>query len=90
MTAEAALRRKGLDYERVAFTPGPHVEEMQRIYGEGRHTVPGLLVDGEPVHGSAAILRRLEPRPARSRAAGCRRAEPPVSRPAAEGGRRSA
>ena len=31
MTAEAALRRKGLEYERVALTPGPHVEEMQRI-----------------------------------------------------------
>ena len=60
MTAEAALRRKGLEYERVALTPGPHVEEMQRIYGEGRHTVPGLLVDSEPVHGSVAILERLE------------------------------
>ena len=60
MTAEAALRRKGLDFERVALTPGPHVEEMQRIYGEGRHTVPGMLVDGEPVHGSVAILERLE------------------------------
>ena len=60
MTAEAALRRKGLEYERVALTPGPHVEEMQAIYGEGRHTVPGLLVDGEPVHGSVAILERLE------------------------------
>jgi glutathione S-transferase len=60
MTAEAALKRKGLEYERVAFTPGPHVEEMQKIYGEGHHTVPGLLVDGEPVHGSVAILERLE------------------------------
>jgi glutathione S-transferase len=60
MTVEAALRRKGLEYERVALTPGPHVEEMQKIYGEGHHTVPGLLVDGEPVHGSVAILERLE------------------------------
>jgi glutathione S-transferase len=60
MTAEAALRRKGLDFERVALTPGPHVEEMQKLYGEGRTTVPGLLVDGEPVHGSVAILERLE------------------------------
>src|SRR3712207_2519160 len=60
MTAEAALRRKGLDYERVALSPGPHVEEMQKVYGEGRSTVPGLLVDGEPVHGSVAILERLE------------------------------
>jgi glutathione S-transferase len=33
---------------------------MERIYGEGKRTVPGLLVDGEPVHGSRAILARLE------------------------------
>lgn len=60
MTAEAALRLKGLEYERVDLPPGPHVEEMARIYGEGRTTVPGLLVDDEPVHGSRAILARLE------------------------------
>ncbi len=30
------------------------------IYGEGNRTVPGMLVDGEPVHGSRAILARLE------------------------------
>ena len=60
MTVEAGLRHKGLAYERVALTPGPHVEEMQQIYGEGRSTVPGLLIDGEPVHGSRAILAALE------------------------------
>jgi glutathione S-transferase len=60
MTVEAALRLKGLAYDRVALTPGRHVEEMQRIYGEGRGTVPGLVLDGEPVHGSRAILARLE------------------------------
>lgn len=60
MTVEAALRRKGLEYERVVLTAGPHVEEMQRIYGEGRSTVPGLLIDGEPLHGSRPILARLE------------------------------
>jgi glutathione S-transferase len=60
MTVEAALRLKGLEYERVALTPGTHPQEMQKIYGEGRTTVPGLLVDGEPVHGSRAILARLE------------------------------
>jgi glutathione S-transferase len=59
MTAEAALRRKGLEYERVKLTM-PHTEEMERIYGTGHGTVPGLLVDGEPVHGSIAILERLE------------------------------
>jgi glutathione S-transferase len=54
------LKRKGLEYERVDLVPGPHVEQMQEIYGEGNHTVPGMLVDGEPVHGSIAILERLE------------------------------
>ncbi len=60
MTATAALDLKGLQYERVEFVPGPHVEQMRAIYGEGNHTVPGMLVDGEPVHGSRAILARLE------------------------------
>ncbi len=60
MTATVALRLKGLEYERVEFVPGQQVEQMQAIYGEGNHTVPGLLVDGEPVHGSRAILARLE------------------------------
>jgi glutathione S-transferase len=60
MTVEAALHHKTLDYERVALTAGRHGEEMQRIYGEGHATVPGLTIDGEPVHGSRAILARLE------------------------------
>ena len=60
MTVEGALRFKGLEYERVVLTPGTHPQEMQKIYGEGRSTVPGLLIDGEPVHGSCAILARLE------------------------------
>jgi glutathione S-transferase len=30
------------------------------IYGEGKKTVPGLLIDDEPVHGSRAILARLD------------------------------
>ena len=60
MTAEAALRRKGLDYEKVVLSPGSHNGEMEAMYGEGRRTVPGLLVDDEPVHGSRSILERLE------------------------------
>ena len=60
MTVEAALGHTGLEYERVALTPGAHIKEMQSIYGEGRSTVPGLVIDGEPVHGSRAILARLE------------------------------
>jgi glutathione S-transferase len=60
MTVAAALTHKGLAYERVDFSPGEHVEKMQEIYGEGNSTVPGLLIDGEPVHGSREILARLE------------------------------
>jgi len=61
MTVEAALRHKGLAYERVDLPmSGEHPERMQEIYGEGNSTVPGLLVDDEPVHGSRAILARLE------------------------------
>jgi len=61
MTAEAAIRLKGLPFERVDWAMnGEHTTRMQEIYGEGNSTVPGLLVDGEPVHGSRAILRCLE------------------------------
>lgn len=60
MAAEAALRHKGLAYERIDFEAGPHVARMQEIYGDGHATVPGLLIDDEPVHGSRAILARLE------------------------------
>jgi glutathione S-transferase len=59
-TVEAALRLKGLDFEKVTYKPGEHVEAMERVYGEGRTTVPGLVIDDEPVHGSTAILERLE------------------------------
>ena len=60
MTAQAALELKGLAYERIDFTPGEHVAKMAELYGEGNTTVPGVLIDGEPVHGSRRILARLE------------------------------
>ena len=60
MTAEAALKLKRLDYERIDFTPGEHIAKMAELYGEGNTTVPGVLIDGEPVHGSRQILARLE------------------------------
>ena len=60
LTAEAALKLKGVDYERIDLSPGQHVDEMQTIYGEGRTTVPGAVFGEEPVHGSRAILARLE------------------------------
>jgi glutathione S-transferase len=59
-TARAALRLKGLAFEEVVHAPGEHPAAMAELFGEGRTTVPGLLVDGEPVHGSVAILERLE------------------------------
>jgi glutathione S-transferase len=61
LTAEAALRLKGLEYEKVTLDMSAgHGPQVEAVYGEGRTTVPGLLVDGEPVHGSVPILRRLE------------------------------
>ena len=61
MTAEAAIRLKGLPYERIDLPMnGEHPALMQEIYGAGNSTVPGLLVDGDPVHASRAILQRLE------------------------------
>lgn len=57
---EAALAFKGLEYERVELPIGRQVEPMAEIYGEDRTTVPGLTVDGEPVHGSNPIMERLE------------------------------
>jgi len=59
-TVEAALALKGLEFERVEMPMGNHNGAMEEIYGEGAGTVPGLLVDGEPVHGSRPILARLE------------------------------
>ncbi len=60
MTARAALELKGLEYELVELMPGPHIEAMTEIYGEGKATVPGLLIGEERVHGSRPILARLE------------------------------
>ena len=58
--AEAAIKLKGLEFEKVELVGGEHVAAMQEIYGEGNSTVPGLVVDEEPVHGSSAIYRKLE------------------------------
>ena len=45
MTAEAALKLKGLGYEKVKLSV-PHNDEMERLYGPGNRTVPGLTIDG--------------------------------------------
>ncbi len=60
LTAKAALDRKGLAYEEVVMPMGEHQDEIERIYVEGRRTVPGMTIDGEAVHGSTAIQARLE------------------------------
>lgn len=60
LTVEAALRRKGLEFERVDLPVGDHGDQVAELYGPGARTVPGLLLDGEPVHGSVGILRRVE------------------------------
>lgn len=60
LTVLKAAELKGLEPEVVALTPGKHVADMGALYGEDRTTVPGMLVGDEPVHGSRAILARLE------------------------------
>ena len=60
MTAEAGLKYKGLEYERVELTMGSHGTEVDELYGEGTRTVPGMMIGDEAVHGSVPILRRLE------------------------------
>lgn len=60
LAVSAALDRLDLDYETVTLVTGGHAEEVERIYGEGRKTVPGLLVGEDPVHGTASIFARLD------------------------------
>lgn len=60
LAVSAALERLGLEYETVELVTGRHADEVERVYGEGRRTVPGLLVDDEPVHGTVAIFARID------------------------------
>lgn len=60
LAVSAALDRFGHEYETVELVAGKHGDEIEGIYGEGCRTVPGLLVDDEPVHGTAAIFARLD------------------------------
>jgi glutathione S-transferase len=60
LAVSAALDRLGHEYETVELVTGQQAEEVERVYGEGRRTVPGLLVDDEAVHGTAAIFARLD------------------------------
>lgn len=60
MTVRAALDLKGLEYEVVTLDMGKHGSQVEELYGEGNRTVPGMFVGDEAVHGSTAILQRLE------------------------------
>ena len=53
-----ALDLKGVPYKRVEWPPTMHVP-MQRLRF-GRGTVPGVVLDGEKVIGSRAIMHRLD------------------------------
>jgi glutathione S-transferase len=59
LAVKRALERHGLEYETVDMVSGEHGDEIERIYGEGKRTVPALLVDDEPVHGTTAIFERI-------------------------------
>jgi len=60
LAVSAALDRIGREYETVELVTGQQAEEVEKVYGEGRRTVPGLLVDDEPVHGTSTIFARLD------------------------------
>ncbi len=59
LAVSTALDRLGREYETVTLVSGRHGDEIEGLYGEGRRTVPGLLVGDEPVHGTATIFARL-------------------------------
>jgi glutathione S-transferase len=60
LAVSAALDRLGHEYETVELVTGQQGDEVEKVYGEGCRTVPGLLVDEDPVHGTAAIFARLD------------------------------
>lgn len=59
LAVSAALDRLGQEYETVTLETGRQGDEVEKVYGEGCRTVPGLLVDDEPVHGTPTIFARL-------------------------------
>lgn len=60
LAVSAALDRLGLEYETRVLETGRQGDEVEEVYGDGRRTVPGLLVDDEPVHGTSSIFARLD------------------------------
>lgn len=59
-TVGAALDFKGIEYEWVNLDFGKHNEQIRELYGEEASTVPGLSIGEERIHGSTAILKRLD------------------------------
>lgn len=59
-TVGAALDHKGIEYEWVNLDFGTHSDQIAELYGEEAKTVPGLSIGEERIHGSTAILKRLE------------------------------
>lgn len=57
--AQLGLERKGIPYRRIDQLPVLHRITM-RVRGFDGTTVPGLVIDGRKLHGSAAILRTLD------------------------------
>src|SRR5689334_7739858 len=55
---EAALRLKGIEYERVELIPLTQIAIGPLRYGGT--TVPGMRIDGERLAGSRTIMRRLD------------------------------
>jgi len=60
LAVSAALDRLGQEYETVTLETGRQGDDVEEVYGEGCRTVPGLLVDDEPVHGTSSIFARLD------------------------------
>jgi glutathione S-transferase len=60
LAVSAALDRLGQEYETVTLETGRQGDEVEKVYGEGRRTVPGLLVDDAPVHGTSTIFARFD------------------------------
>ena len=56
--ARWALDLKSVPHRRTPFLPGPHGGPIKKLTGQT--SVPVLVVDGEPIHGSARILDALE------------------------------
>lgn len=58
VTVELALQRKGIPYKTTELPPPLHAA-IQRVR-TGKRTVPSMVLDGEKVSGSRAILRRID------------------------------